>query len=261
MKSRQNFNYHTHTTRCGHAIGLDEEYIKSAITAGFTTLGFSEHLGYEGWDDAHERIPFLEIDEYLNTMVRYKEKYKDQINIRVGFEFEYFEEDKDYLHQIKSKCDYLINGQHAIHRNHYIHDTCSDEDVFIYAKQICEAMEEGLSDYLAHPDYFMLGRGEIGFNAACAEAMHLIAASAKKHKIPVEVNLKGLRYGKKKYPYGERYIYPHRETYEILQAHGCQLVYGYDAHDPKTLLDSTQEEMSDEVLQGLSFTFLSDLVL
>ena len=30
-------NYHTHTTRCYHASGKDEEYVKAAIKAGEKT--------------------------------------------------------------------------------------------------------------------------------------------------------------------------------------------------------------------------------
>ena len=36
-------NYHSHTARCGHAWGTDEEFIQAAIEAGFGVLGFSEH--------------------------------------------------------------------------------------------------------------------------------------------------------------------------------------------------------------------------
>ena len=36
-------NYHTHTTRCMHAVGSDEEYVLSAIKGGFQILGFSDH--------------------------------------------------------------------------------------------------------------------------------------------------------------------------------------------------------------------------
>ena len=39
-------NYHTHTKRCGHAIGEDEEYVVNAIEAGLTDLGFSDHCPY-----------------------------------------------------------------------------------------------------------------------------------------------------------------------------------------------------------------------
>ena len=37
------YNYHTHTTRCHHAVNSDEEYIQAAIEAGIKYLGFSDH--------------------------------------------------------------------------------------------------------------------------------------------------------------------------------------------------------------------------
>ena len=33
-------NYHTHTARCGHAIGTDEEYVQAAIQAGLKNPWF-----------------------------------------------------------------------------------------------------------------------------------------------------------------------------------------------------------------------------
>lgn len=36
-------NYHTHTTRCLHATGSDEEFVLSAIKGGYQELGFSDH--------------------------------------------------------------------------------------------------------------------------------------------------------------------------------------------------------------------------
>ena len=36
-------NYHTHTARCGHAEGTEEEYILTALRCGFKVLGFSDH--------------------------------------------------------------------------------------------------------------------------------------------------------------------------------------------------------------------------
>ena len=40
---KQLFNYHSHTSRCGHAVGTDEEYVKAAIAAGYQKMGFSDH--------------------------------------------------------------------------------------------------------------------------------------------------------------------------------------------------------------------------
>ncbi|MFV0479993.1 MAG: PHP domain-containing protein [Anaerorhabdus sp.] len=42
----QNFNFHTHTYRCKHAIGRDEEYVIEAIKAGVKVLGFSDHMPF-----------------------------------------------------------------------------------------------------------------------------------------------------------------------------------------------------------------------
>ena len=36
-------NYHTHTVRCGHAKGTEEEYVQAAIAGGVEILGISEH--------------------------------------------------------------------------------------------------------------------------------------------------------------------------------------------------------------------------
>ena len=42
------YHYHTHTKRCGHAQGEDEEYVLSAIKHGFKFLGFSDHVMLPG---------------------------------------------------------------------------------------------------------------------------------------------------------------------------------------------------------------------
>ena len=33
-------NYHTHTPRCNHAVGSEEEYVQQALKAGIKILGF-----------------------------------------------------------------------------------------------------------------------------------------------------------------------------------------------------------------------------
>ena len=39
-------NLHTHTPRCRHASGTEEEYVRCALDAGLQTLGFSDHTPY-----------------------------------------------------------------------------------------------------------------------------------------------------------------------------------------------------------------------
>ena len=76
-------NYHSHTARCGHAWGTDDEFVQAAIDAGFGVLGFSEHSPWpfvDGYQeiDARQRIKMEELDNYLADMQTLKEKYADQ---------------------------------------------------------------------------------------------------------------------------------------------------------------------------------------
>ena len=75
-------NYHTHTLRCGHAIGSDEEYIIKAIEAGYQVIGMSDHVN----------VPDINRnEEYFESISILKEKYKDQIDVKIALEVEWYE--------------------------------------------------------------------------------------------------------------------------------------------------------------------------
>ena len=67
----QDFNYHTHTKLCKHAIGEMEEYVVKAIENGFKTLGFSDHIPYPD-NPFDDRMDMEELDYYLNEFKRLK---------------------------------------------------------------------------------------------------------------------------------------------------------------------------------------------
>ena len=40
-------NFHTHTSRCQHAVGTDEAYVEAALDARvFDVLGFADHAPF-----------------------------------------------------------------------------------------------------------------------------------------------------------------------------------------------------------------------
>lgn len=235
----QDFNFHTHTYRCGHAIGKDEEYIQAAIAAGFKTLGISEHLGYEGWDDPVERIAYADIDAYIEDMYALKTKYRDQIDIYVGFEFEYFEDKIEYLNLMKSKVDYLIVGQHAKNFEYYYHNECSEADLVIYADQVIAALDAKLTKYIAHIDYFMLGRDF--FTPNDKVQIERICDAVLRNDAYIEINIKGCKYRHKEINGIVQRVYPNKEVFDIVASKGCKVVFGYDAHDPKALIQRDKE--------------------
>ena len=48
-------NYHTHTARCMHACGSDEDYVRAAIANGYEVLGFSGYYSQQGNERAREK--------------------------------------------------------------------------------------------------------------------------------------------------------------------------------------------------------------
>ena len=98
-------NYHTHTKRCHHAIGEDEDYVKAAIKMGLKTLGFSDHSpwNYQSGFKPRMRMELKEFEGYLKSIRELKVKYADKINILVGVEAEYFPE---YMEWFKKQTSY-----------------------------------------------------------------------------------------------------------------------------------------------------------
>ena len=110
-------NYHTHTTRCGHAEGTEEEYILTALRCGFKVLGFSDHTPWAyatpGFVSRIRMLP-SQLDDYVLTLRGLREKYADKLHIRIGLEAEYFPAYLGWLREETERLDieYLILGCH-----------------------------------------------------------------------------------------------------------------------------------------------------
>ena len=246
-------NYHTHTFRCGHAQGSDEQYVLAAIEAGFETLGFSDHIPFRGVHAPKDRMDFDQMDDYLNSIQALKKTYASKIKILVGFEMEYYPELLEYYKEIRSKVDYLIVGQHYKALNYYGYDMFNtDADLEVYTSQVCEAMDSGLVSILAHPEYFMLGRKV--WNEACEKTAHAIAQCAAKNNVFLEINLNGLRFGKQHTNLGEHFPYPFMPFWDIVAQYPVKCCYGLDAHRPLTLLESHRIDLFHKTLMDKGLT-------
>lgn len=256
----QNFNIHTHTTRCNHAIGSDEEYVLAAIKAGITTLGFSDHVPLP--NDHYGRMHMNECSDYINSVFSLKEKYKDQIDIKVGFECEYFIEYEEHYRNLLTQVDYLILGQHRVPDNPDI-DYChhaSDELVTLYADQVCAGIKSGLFTYLAHPEYFMLGRDE--WNNTCFSAIEKICSCAAEYQLPLEINIKGMAKGPVDFIDGPSYPYPHKKALPLYEKYKNICIFGLDCHNPETFSTMKQQmENFKQETSHLNLNFVSSVPL
>ena len=150
-------NYHTHTARCMHATGTDEEYVQSALKGGYDVLGFSEHTPWKYHTDyvADMRMLPDELPGYVESLRALRDKYRDRIQIKIGLECEYFPE---YMHWLKEQIkeyglDYIIFGNHFYHTDEKFpyfghHTTNRDMLGLIYATEALLGQDDYCMEYI-----------------------------------------------------------------------------------------------------------------
>ena len=254
----QNFSFHQHTYRCGHADNSmkDEDYIKEYINMGFKKMAFTDHCPEKEKIDPVEniRMDYDKRGEYLESINTLKEKYKNQIEILSGYEIEYLPGQEDNLKELKDETDILILGQHFIYdtdgkvlRRTY-DDPYSDEDVNTYTEYIETAIKLGLPDIIGHPDFVLKSRK--GFGKADEMATRRICEVAEKYSIPLEINLNNIFkktiYNDKEDSFYnfteeeqlkklEEVVYPSREFWKIVSEYNVKVLYGLDVHFRKQI--------------------------
>ena len=253
-------NWHTHTTRCGHAVGTDEEYVKAAIKAGLHTLGFSDHAPYRE-PFPPERMNFEQLEEYKASVLSLREKYREQIDIHLSMEVECYQSEWEDLATYRKDMEYCILGQHQIVLNgKSSYDLRNGDELKQYVDQIEYACYHGLCDYIAHPDVCMwiYPRIDDGVRTAAAR----IAEISAKYDVPLEINCgSGVRTGLSQYEDCVRYPYPVRIFFEEAAAHGCRAVLGLDIHDPKLFFTDEYINRALSVVEGLDLNIVYDLDL
>ena len=225
-----NYNYHTHTARCGHASGTEEAYILRAIENGITHMGFSEHAPFcfpDGYE-SYYRVPVAQTEDYFSTLRALREKYAGQIDLKIGYEMEYYPLHFDaMLRQSRAAgCEYLILGQHFLDnettRRYSGKNTEDPQYLTDYVDQVCAGMRTGLFTYLAHPEL----QNFTWDPAVYRREYSRMIRCAMENDMPLEINMLGIA-GKRHYPC---------ETFWALAGEmGASAVIGCDAHEPYAL--------------------------
>lgn len=233
-------NYHSHTVRCMHAYGTEEEYVLQAIRSGFEALGFAEHTAWPYRSDfvANMRMHISQLEDYIFTIRRLKEKYRDQIRIFVGLECEAFPEFYPWLTETRQKyaLDYLILGNHYDTTDEfggaYFGRCKTHKCIERYVETTIAGMESGLFAYLAHPDIFLHRYPR--FDTCAEQACRRVCEAAIRLNMPIEYNLLGhLRNPEAR---AQGFVgYCSREFWKIASEYHNQCIIGVDAHSPEQL--------------------------
>ncbi len=248
----QKNNFHTHTKRCGHAEGSEEDYVKSALACGMSQLGFSDHGPFPDVDFG-KRMLFGELGDYLETIEGLREEYGSELVrgkglvIWKGLEIEYLPRYRDYYEELLTKrgVDYLLLGEHfymgAGGECVFMHDQPpSTEQYLCYARAVAEGVRTGLFQAVAHPDMYM--RHPFPWDDNCARAADMIIDAAAAVGAVLEYNVSWLRRGRKPFPDGMRYPYPCDAFWQAAAKASVKVMVGSDCHDPACLWDGAVEE-------------------
>lgn len=226
-------DYHMHTPLCGHAIGEPEEYVQKAIEIGLEEIGFSDHAPFVHMRDpkvtmAHEQLP-----EYYQMIEDVRERFKDQIRIKIAIEADFIPGYEDKTKEILDDYtyDYVIGSVHFIkdwgfdnpdervkwdqsNVNQVYHD---------YYELLRQSAKSGMFDIIAHADLVK----KFGHRASesMIDEVEKTAQVFKETGVACEINTSGWRKD-----VGEQY--PAFDCMQIYAKHGVPLTFGSDAHDP-----------------------------
>lgn len=223
---------HNHTVFCNHANGSMQEYVEQAIQEGIDVFGFSEHAPMNF--DKKYRLQLEDKALYEKKVLELKAAYKNQIDIRLGYEVDYL---KGYIldEVIHSKVDYLIGSVHFLQENksdlwgfdnpEFI-GRYREKDIDTIWQDYFNAIESMAKsqqfDIVGHIDLIKV------FNFLPKKDIKEIAKNAmlaiKESEMVIEINAAGLRKPIKE-------CYPSKELLEMAYEMKIDITFSSDAHE------------------------------
>jgi histidinol-phosphatase (PHP family) len=245
MRKKMVVDLHNHTKLCNHAEGEIEEYIQKAIEVGTKYFGISDHAPMN-FDEKH-RMCFKEMKNYEKDILALKEKYKEKIEILLGYEVDYL---KGYIDErvLNSDVDYLIGSVHFIDEwgfdnpefiGKYEHANM-DEIWQKYFDLIEEMANTKLFDIVGHLDLIKV------FKFMPKKSIKDIAKNTllaiKNSGMAIELNMAGYRK-----PINEPY--PSKELLEEAYKLDIPITFASDAHKPEqiALYDDEIQQLARDV--------------
>jgi histidinol-phosphatase (PHP family) len=220
---------HNHTTLCKHATGTPQEYVEKAIEKNINYFGFSDHAPMDFCQKFC--MGFEQMREYEESVLSLKKRYKNDIDILLGYEVDFLENYMD-RRVLEADVDYLIGSVHFIGKwgfdnpefiGEYKHKDI--DKIWVEYFEAIEALaKSGLFNIVGHIDLIKI------FNFLPKKDVRLIAKKAiraiKKADIVVEINAAGLRKPVKE-------AYPSSSIMELLSEYNIPITFGSDAHKPE----------------------------
>lgn len=229
-------DYHLHTSRCRHASGTMEAYVRAALEKGIQSIGFADHAPTEDGFDQRHRMDWHQFDGYVDE-VRQLRNEMPEIEILLGIEADMYDGFENSLTALRERfpIDYVIGSVHYADQRLIFHLTEHDispdrtEEVLkSYVRRVENGIATKLVDIVGHLDVIKyISPNQLqNIHNAMGELFDRIAAAG----IIVELNTSGLR---KKI----RRIFPDPLIIRSLAGRHIPFCLSSDAHQPSEVGD------------------------
>lgn len=223
--------FHVHTWRCGHAGDYsDRDYIERALELGADRITFTDHAPFPG-DPFGNRMRISQLPEYIGSMKRLKEEYRDRIDIIAGLEIEYLPSFANYYEELKGMegIGYLLLGQHFYEVSEGVYgfmlppEEKNRSEMSGCGNAIIEGIKSGFFDGVAHPDRIF--RRRKAWDREMDQIAYAIISEAFQARIPLEINESSLGRDHQFWP----------EFWANSVCGRVPVLHGLDAHSPEEL--------------------------
>ena len=156
-------DYHMHSSFSGDSRAPMQDMAARAIALGYQEICFTEHmdLHYPASEECPEGMFLLNTDSYLYDLLRAREKFGEQINIKFGVELglqpDYLKEISDYARSYDF--DFIIGSTHVVQHQDpafpsYYEGISTEEGYRAYFNEILTSIRSFTNfDIYGHIDY------------------------------------------------------------------------------------------------------------
>lgn len=263
-------NYHSHCSFCDGRAPF-EEFVKEAITQGFYSYGVSSHAPLPF--PTQWTMEWEQMEAYLDEFNNLRQKYADEIELYVGLEIDYLNEESNpsVARFTELPLDYRIGSVHLLYdaAGEVVDIDCSpavfkervdrhfNGDVLrvvrMYFDRLFRMVELGGFDILGHADKMHYNAScyhpglldEPWYEALMKDYFSLVASRG----YLVEINTKAYD--------SLGTFYPNSRYWELMKEYQIKILVNSDAHYPERINAGRMEAL--RLLQAKGFATVAEL--
>ncbi len=251
-------DYHTHTELSLDSTAPMEDQVKQAISLGFNEMVITDH---------HESIASDEVfsldsdlTDYIKHFNTVKEKYKDQITLKLGAEIGYESRGKEVLDQFvkDNPFEFVICSIHSLEGDDFyfgkfFRQKPKRQAFLEYFQAIRDCIEEfdnfdvlGHLDFICrYGDYANFDLDYLDYKDTIDDILQKLIRDGK----GIEINTSGLRYG-------VGHMHPRLDILKSYKELGGEIItIGSDGHTPKDI--GAGYDQARELLKEAGFEYFT----